>query len=82
MPRTSIVRPFNGWSKCKKDLDKFANIAPWTLHDLRRTFRSGLGRLGIRPDIAERLVSDIPARTETEETYELYTTYQKCATRS
>jgi integrase len=25
----------------------------FTLHDLRRTFRSGLGRLGIRPDIAE-----------------------------
>jgi integrase len=25
----------------------------WTLHDLRRTMRTGLGRLGIRPDVAE-----------------------------
>jgi hypothetical protein len=31
--------PFSGWSKCKKALDKVAKIAPWTLHDLRRTFR-------------------------------------------
>jgi integrase len=71
--RTSIERPFNGWSKCKKELDKFANIAPWTLHDLRRTFRTNLGRLKVRPDIAERLVNHASARTEMEETYDLYT---------
>jgi len=29
-------------AKCKKALDKIANIAPWTLHDLRRTFRANL----------------------------------------
>ncbi|WFU79180.1 tyrosine-type recombinase/integrase [Bradyrhizobium sp. CIAT3101] len=57
--RTSIERPFNGWSKCKRELDTLANIAPWTLHDLRRTFRSRLGRLGVRPDIAERLVNHV-----------------------
>jgi len=65
--------PFSGWSKCKKALDKFANIAPWTLHDLRRTFRTNLGRLKVRPDIAERLVNHVSARTEMEETYDLYT---------
>lgn len=70
--RTSIERPFNGWSKCKRELDKSANIAPWTLHDLRRTFRSGLGRLGVRPDIAERLVNHVSSRTEMEETYDLW----------
>jgi integrase len=65
--------PFSGWSKCKKALDKLANIAPWTLHDLRRTFRTNLGRLKVRPDIAERLVNHISSRTEMEETYDLYT---------
>lgn len=70
--RTSIERPFNGWSKCKKDLDKLAKIAPWTLHDTRRTFRTTLGRLKVRPDIAERLVNHSSARTEMEETYDLY----------
>lgn len=70
--RTSTERPFNGWSKCKRELDKLASIAPWTLHDLRRTFRSGLGRLGVRPDIAERLVNHVSSRTEMEETYDLW----------
>lgn len=70
--RTSIERPFNGWSKCKRELDKLANITRWTLHDLRRTFRSGLGRLGARPDIAERLVNHVSSRTEMEETYDLW----------
>ena len=71
--RTSIERPFNGWSKCKKELDTLAKIAHWTLHDLRRTFRTNLGRLKVRPDIAERLVNHMSARTEMEETYDLYT---------
>jgi len=71
--RTSDEKPFNGWSKSKRELDKIARIAPWTLHDLRRTFRTGLGRLGVRPDIAERLVNHVSARSEMEETNDLYT---------
>lgn len=66
-------KPFSGWSKSKKALDKLAPIAPWTLHDLRRTFRTNLGRLGVRPDIAERLVNHISSRTEVEEVYDLHT---------
>jgi integrase len=31
-------------------------LEPWTLHDLRRSFRSGLGRVGIAPHIAERCI--------------------------
>lgn len=65
--------PFSGWSKSKKALDKIALIAPWTLHDLRRTFRTNLGRLKVRPDIAERLVNHISARTEMEEVYDMWT---------
>jgi integrase len=65
--------PFSGWSKCKAELDKLAPIPAWTLHDLRRTFRTTLGRLKVRPDIAERLVNHVSARTEMEETYDLYT---------
>jgi integrase len=71
--RTTRERPFNGWSKCKKELDKLAQIHAWTLHDIRRTFRTNLGRLKVRPDIAERLVNHASARTEMEETYDLYT---------
>lgn len=28
-------------------------LAPWTLHDLRRTMRTGLGKIGIAPHLAE-----------------------------
>jgi integrase len=71
--RGSTARPFNGWSKSKAALDKLANIPHWTLHDLRRTFRTNLGRLKVRPDIAERLVNHVSARTEVEEIYDLHT---------
>jgi integrase len=70
--RTTTSLPFSAWSKSKKALDKLANIPSWTLHDLRRTFRTNLGRLKVRPDIAERLVNHISARTEMEETYDLH----------
>jgi hypothetical protein len=31
--------------------------APWRLHDLRRTFVTGLADLGIRPDVIEMAVN-------------------------
>src|SRR5579859_5859033 len=33
---------FSAWSKNKKLLDKLCKITEWTLHDLRRTYRSTL----------------------------------------
>lgn len=33
---------------------------PWTLHDLRRTYRSGLTRLGVDPDVAEVMLNHRP----------------------
>ena len=36
--------------------------APFTLHDLRRTCRTGLSRVGVRPDIAERVLNHSPGR--------------------
>lgn len=35
-------------------------IGPWTLHDLRRTYRSGLTRLGVDPDVAEIMLNHRP----------------------
>jgi integrase len=51
----------SGYSKGKSALDdKLAenhpNMAPWTIHDLRRTARSLMSRAGVRPDIAERVL--------------------------
>jgi integrase len=45
---------FNSWSKCKKAFDEKVSIAPWVIHDLRRTARTLMAEAGVRPDIAER----------------------------
>jgi integrase len=71
--RGKVDRAFNGFSKCKAELDSLCPIPPWKLHDLRRTFRTNLGKLGVAPHIAERLVNHVSARTEMEETYDLHT---------
>jgi integrase len=36
---------------------RMAPLPPWVLHDLRRTFRTGLGRLGVPPHVAELCVN-------------------------
>lgn len=36
-----------------------ADMPPFVLHDLRRTFRTGLARIGVRPDVAERAVNHV-----------------------
>jgi hypothetical protein len=35
---------------------------PWTLHDLRRTVRAGLGDLGVQPHIAEAVINHLPPK--------------------
>ena len=52
------VGPFNSFSEWKAQLDAKlpANMAHWTIHDLRRTARSLLSRAGVRPDISERVM--------------------------
>jgi len=54
---------FSDWSKSKAALDRVAKLKePWTLHDLRRTVRTGLGKLGIQPHIAEAALNHLPPR--------------------
>jgi integrase len=56
---------FNGWSPCKRRMDaQLAGMAPWVVHDLRRTARSLMSRAGVRPDIAERVMGHVIAGVE------------------
>jgi integrase len=49
--------PYRSFSAAKTAFDgKLRDVAPWVIHDLRRTSRSLLSRCGVRPDIAERLM--------------------------
>ena len=55
-----------------RHLETFAEhkVGAFTLHDLRRTVRTGLARLGIRPDIAERCLNHAqPGIIETYDTH-------------
>jgi integrase len=54
------ARGFGGWSQAKLAMDKSLTIAAWTLHDLRRTVRSAVGRLGVPPHIGEAILNHLP----------------------
>jgi len=53
---------YSGWSKSKAELDEESKVKGWTLHDIRRTVRIGLGKLGVAPHVAEAVVNHLPAR--------------------
>jgi integrase len=62
-------RGFSGWSKAKKALDKRIadaghQLEPWTLHDLRRTFATGLQKLKIEPHIIEACLNHSPPKLQ------------------
>jgi integrase len=70
--RGKTNKPFSGWSKCKRDLDKaisakciesglpdWPTINPWTLHDLRRTASTMWAEIGIPQHINDKLLNHV-----------------------
>ena len=54
---------FSGWSRSKKDLEHATKLKEqWTLHDVRRTVRTGLGKLGVQPHVAEAVLNHLPPK--------------------
>ena len=45
-------------------------MPPWRIHDLRRTARSGMARLGVPRDHAEAALNHLSARSALERTYD------------
>jgi integrase len=72
-------KPLNDFDRIKRQLDAVLPDLPhWTLHDLRRTMRTELGRLGIRPDIAERCICHLIGSTVSR-TYDRHEYFQEKA---
>lgn len=71
--RGNPAAPFNGWSKSKGTLDQVSGVANWTLHDLRRTYRTVHARIGTLPHIAERLINHVSSTSEVEKIYDRFT---------
>jgi integrase len=62
--------PFQGWSNAKRALDtrvlarlrekdNKAQLAPWRLHDIRRTVATGLADTGVLPHVVEAILNHI-----------------------
>lgn len=72
--------PFNTFAVTKKEFDKLLpGIARYTLHDLRRTYRTNLSRLRVAPHICERLINHTSARSDLEEIYDQWTYWDEQA---
>lgn len=54
---------FNGWGKPKAAFDAECGVSNWTLHDLRRTFSSGVAALGVPQVVVEKLLNHISGGT-------------------
>jgi integrase len=50
---------FENWDGAKAGLDKRVDIAPWRLHDLRRTCATGMAELGVQPHIIEAVLNHV-----------------------
>jgi integrase len=59
-----------GFSKLKTRLDVLSGVAGWRLHDLRRTARTGMTRLGVLRDHAEAAINHVSGRSALERTYD------------
>jgi integrase len=46
-------------SVAKSNIDRAMGVSDWVLHDLRRTFVTGLAELGVRPDVIELSVNHV-----------------------
>jgi integrase len=52
--------PFQGYSKSKATLDAALDIvAPWRLHDIRRTVATRMADLGVQPHVIEALLNHV-----------------------
>jgi integrase len=49
----------SGWEKRVAPVREASGLAHWTLHDLRRTFRSGLSALGIDYAVRELMLNHL-----------------------
>src|SRR5262245_16601216 len=51
------TKPFQKFSKAKRELDQLSGVAGWRLHDLRRTCVSGMAWLGVAPHVADKILN-------------------------
>ena len=53
----TLAASFSGWSSAKAEFDAVVKLDDWVVHDLRRTVRTGIDKLGILPHICEAVLN-------------------------
>lgn len=59
-----------GFSKLKGRVDTLSGVTAWRWHDLRRSARTGMTRLGVSRDHAEAALNHVSGRSALERTYD------------
>jgi integrase len=67
--RTS-ANGFRGFGRLKLRVDKASGVSGWRWHDLRRTARTAMTRLGVPRDHAEAAINHVSGRSKLERTYD------------
>jgi len=55
--RGNDTATFSGFSKLKAKAERLSHVHGWTLHDLRRSAATHMGRLGVAPHVVERILN-------------------------
>jgi integrase len=63
---------FSGFSKLKTRIDELSGVGGWVWHDLRRTARSGMARLGVDSRAAEAALNHVSDRPALVRIYDRY----------
>lgn len=70
--------PLSGFSRLKGELDaQLPGMPAWRLHDLRRSARTGMGRLGVPDNAAEAALNHVSGRSALVRTYDRYSYVQE-----
>jgi integrase len=57
---TDGARPVSGFSRAKVRANDLSGVENWRLHDLRRTVRTEMARLGVPEIVGERVLNHLP----------------------
>lgn len=63
---------FSGFSRAKAKLDQLSGVSEWDWHDLRRTARTGMSRLGVPREAAEAALNHVAGRAGLVGVYDRY----------
>jgi integrase len=50
---------YSDWGRAKQELDQRLEIAPWRIHDIRRSCATHLGELGVLPHVIEQALNHV-----------------------